>query len=77
MGTDRTVSGGCRDDVCGGRRGGEGEVVVVGVKFDGPSKELLTWSLMKMAQPGDHVIAVHVLDSETGNDDSNKGRVSL
>nr|TKR74257.1 hypothetical protein D5086_0000298600 [Populus alba] len=65
MGTDRTVSGGCRDDVCGGRRGGEGEVVVVGVKFDGPSKELLTWSLMKMAQPGDHVIAVHVLDSAT------------
>lgn len=65
MGTDRTVSGGCGDDVCGGRRGGEGEVVVVGVKFDGPSKELLTWSLMKMAQPGDHVIAVHVLDSAT------------
>ncbi|KAJ6733648.1 CALCIUM/CALMODULIN-REGULATED RECEPTOR-LIKE KINASE 2 [Salix koriyanagi] len=66
MGTDRTVSGGCGDDVGGGRGGGEGEVVVVvGVKFDGPSRELLTWSLMKMAQPGDRVIALHVLDSAT------------
>ncbi|CAK7354752.1 unnamed protein product [Dovyalis caffra] len=66
MGTDKTVSSGCGDDGgCGGGGGGEGEVVVVGVKFDGQSRELLTWSLMKMAQPGDRVIAVHVLDSAT------------
>ncbi|MCD7450161.1 hypothetical protein HAX54_003942 [Datura stramonium] len=35
---------------------------VVGVKLDSRSKELLTWALVKVAQPGDHVVAVHVLD---------------
>ncbi|KAL9393462.1 hypothetical protein Peur_012747 [Populus x canadensis] len=63
MGTDKTVPGGCGDD--GG--GDEGVVLVVGVKLDGQSRELLTWSLVKMAQPGDRVIALHVLDSGTGN----------
>ncbi|KAJ6682710.1 hypothetical protein OIU74_020866 [Salix koriyanagi] len=67
MGTDKTVSGSCEDD--GG--GGGGVVVVVGVKFDVQSRELLTWSLMKMAQPGDRVIALHVLDSGTGNGNGN------
>uniref|UniRef100_A0A6N2KUS1 Protein kinase domain-containing protein n=1 Tax=Salix viminalis TaxID=40686 RepID=A0A6N2KUS1_SALVM len=67
MGTDKTVSGSCEDD--GG--GGGGVVVVVGVKFDVQSRELLTWSLMKMAQPGDRVIALHVLDSGTGNGNCN------
>ncbi|KAG9148753.1 hypothetical protein Leryth_013429, partial [Lithospermum erythrorhizon] len=42
--------------------GGEGGVVVVGVKLDVKSKELLTWALVKVAQSGDHVIALHVLD---------------
>ncbi|KMT19636.1 hypothetical protein BVRB_1g010240 [Beta vulgaris subsp. vulgaris] len=35
--------------------------VVVGVKMDALSRELLTWSLVKVAQPGDVVIALHVL----------------
>ena len=35
--------------------------VVVGVKFDSQSRELLTWALVKVAQPGDTVIALHVL----------------
>ncbi|KAJ6775133.1 CALCIUM/CALMODULIN-REGULATED RECEPTOR-LIKE KINASE 2 [Salix purpurea] len=65
MGTDKTVSGSCEDDGGGGGGGGGGVVVVVGVKFDVQSRELLTWSLMKMAQPGDRVIALHVLDSGT------------
>ncbi|KAK8600829.1 hypothetical protein V6N13_059424 [Hibiscus sabdariffa] len=47
---------------CGGNGGG---MVVVGVKFDSPSRELLTWALVKVAQPGDCVIALHVL----GNDE--------
>ncbi|XP_038712574.1 serine/threonine-protein kinase PBS1-like isoform X2 [Tripterygium wilfordii] len=51
------------DGAAGGGGGNEGEVVVVGVKLDSASRELLTWSLVKVAQPGDRVTAVHVLDS--------------
>lgn len=43
--------------------------VVVGMKLDGASRELLTWALVKVAQPGDRVIALHVLN--------NNGRFSL
>ncbi|GAB2287226.1 hypothetical protein Dimus_021608 [Dionaea muscipula] len=55
--------------VGGGGEGGDGgdrckrKVVVVGVKFDQQSRELLTWALMKVAEPGDRVIALHVLSS--------------
>ncbi|KAL6969103.1 hypothetical protein U1Q18_042793 [Sarracenia purpurea var. burkii] len=34
--------------------------IVVGFRFDGHSRELLNWALVKVADPGDHVIAVHV-----------------
>ncbi|CAN4112663.1 unnamed protein product [Withania somnifera] len=44
-------------EVSGGR-----VVAVVGVRLDSKSKELLTWALVKVAQPGDHVVALHVLD---------------
>ncbi|KAJ8565526.1 hypothetical protein K7X08_008102 [Anisodus acutangulus] len=49
---------------------GDGEVggrvvAVVGVKLDSRSKELLTWALVKVAQPGDHVVAVHVIDQNS------------
>ncbi|KAK9271436.1 hypothetical protein L1049_027027 [Liquidambar formosana] len=37
--------------------------VVVGVKLDSQSRELLTWAMVKMAQPGDCVIALHVLNN--------------
>ncbi|PON60136.1 Serine/threonine protein kinase [Parasponia andersonii] len=40
---------------------GGGRTVVVGIKLDSPSRELLTWALVKVAQPGDCVIALHVL----------------
>lgn len=40
---------------------GGGRTVVVGVKLDSHSRELLTWALVKVAQPGDTVIALHVL----------------
>ena len=46
-----------------GYRSVDGRTVVVGVKLDAQSKKLLTWALVKVAQPGDRVIAVHVLDS--------------
>ncbi|GMH22311.1 hypothetical protein Nepgr_024154 [Nepenthes gracilis] len=45
----------------GGRDGGDGRTVVVGVKLDSQSRELLTWSLVKVARPGDRVVALHVL----------------
>lgn len=45
-----------------------GRTVVVGVKLDSPSRELLTWALVKVAQPGDLVVALHVL----GNDGNGK-----
>ncbi|GAB4855702.1 hypothetical protein Ancab_024344 [Ancistrocladus abbreviatus] len=50
----------------GGEQGGEGgRQVVVGVKFDQQSGELLTWALVKVAQPGDRVVALHVLNATT------------
>lgn len=48
------------DDICGGA------VVVVGVKVDSRSRELLTWALVKVAQSGDRIIALHVLDPDAG-----------
>lgn len=47
-----------------GERGGAagtGRMVVVAVKMDAQSRELLTWALVKVAEPGDRVIALHVL----------------
>ncbi|KAJ9146224.1 hypothetical protein P3X46_028515 [Hevea brasiliensis] len=38
-----------------------GRTVMVGVKLDSQSRELLTWAMVKVAQPGDTVIALHVL----------------
>ncbi|KAB1998323.1 hypothetical protein ES319_D12G080900v1 [Gossypium barbadense] len=42
---------------------GGGGTVLVGVKFDADSNELLTWALVKVAQPGDQIIALHILDA--------------
>jgi hypothetical protein len=46
--------------------GGGGRKVLVGVKLDPRSRELLTWALVKVAEPGDLVIALHVLDTVIG-----------
>ncbi|KAL8170802.1 hypothetical protein V2J09_022606 [Rumex salicifolius] len=40
-------------------------VVVVGVKLEQHSRELLTWALMKVAQPGDRVVALHVMHASS------------
>ncbi|GMJ05630.1 hypothetical protein like AT2G16750 [Hibiscus trionum] len=34
--------------------------VLVGVRLDGRSRDLLSWALVKVAQPGDCVVALHV-----------------
>ncbi|MCD7458709.1 hypothetical protein HAX54_038925 [Datura stramonium] len=34
--------------------------VVVGIRFDGHIRELLNWAIVKVAEPGDRVIALHV-----------------
>lgn len=34
--------------------------VLVGIRFDEHTKELLDWALVKVADPGDRVIALHV-----------------
>ncbi|XP_058753215.1 protein kinase STUNTED-like [Vicia villosa] len=59
--------------------GGSGRrTVVVGVKMDSPSKELLTWALVKVAQPGDLVVALHVLGThEIMNGDGKSSLLSL
>ncbi|KAL8166137.1 hypothetical protein V2J09_007636 [Rumex salicifolius] len=46
--------------------------VVVGVKLDSLSKELLTWSLVKVAKPGDRVIALHVMGNNEILDSNGK-----
>ncbi|XP_022860255.1 probable receptor-like serine/threonine-protein kinase At5g57670 isoform X1 [Olea europaea var. sylvestris] len=40
-----------------------GKIVVVGIQFDGHTKELMDWAVMKVADPGDCVIAIHVCRS--------------
>ncbi|KAK1361423.1 putative receptor-like serine/threonine-protein kinase [Heracleum sosnowskyi] len=44
--------------------------VMVGVKMDSQSRELLTWALVKVAQSGDHVVALHVLNDNVNVDRS-------
>lgn len=40
--------------------------VFVGIQMDSHSRELLSWALVKVAEPGDCVVAVHVCRS-SGN----------
>lgn len=52
--------------------GGFGRTIVVGVEMDALSKELLTWALVKVAEPGDRVVAVHVLHRRELHDEDGK-----
>lgn len=56
---------GLEDGEGDGDVGGGNRKVIVGVKWDTPSRELLTWALVRVAQPGDYVIALHVLETDT------------
>ncbi|KAF9609756.1 hypothetical protein IFM89_018204 [Coptis chinensis] len=52
--------------------------VVVGMKLDSESKELLTWALVKVAQSGDQVIALHILNNtEVVNGEGTASLLSL
>lgn len=52
--------------------------VVVGVKLDPQSRELLTWALVKVAEPGDRVLALHVLgNNEIVDRDGKSSLLSL
>ena len=42
--------------------------VMVGVKWECRSREMLTWSLAKFSRPGDRVVAVHVSSHGDGRD---------
>ncbi|PIA47567.1 hypothetical protein AQUCO_01400306v1 [Aquilegia coerulea] len=55
-----------------------GRTVVVGLKLDSQSRELLTWALVKVAEPGDQVFALHILNnSEVVNGEGNSSLLSL
>ncbi|XP_022141711.1 probable receptor-like serine/threonine-protein kinase At5g57670 isoform X2 [Momordica charantia] len=55
-----------------------GRTVLVGMKLDSHSRELLTWALVKVAQPGDLVIALHVLgNGEVVNQDGKSSLLSI
>lgn len=41
----------------------KGNVLIVGIKLDTSGRELLTWTLAKFTNAGDHVIALHVAPS--------------
>ncbi|XP_078433885.1 protein kinase STUNTED-like isoform X1 [Wolffia australiana] len=67
------------DRVCGGGEGmemEEGAMVVVGVRMDAQSRELLTWALVKVAQPGDRVVALHIIVNDRSDRRSGLGSCS-
>jgi len=39
----------------------EKRFVLVGIRIDDHSRQLLNWALVKVAEPGDCVVAVHVV----------------
>ncbi|XP_074371239.1 protein kinase STUNTED-like isoform X2 [Apium graveolens] len=52
--------------------------VVVGMKMDSKSRELLTWALFNVAQTGDRVIALHVLgDHEIVDQDGKSSLLTI
>ena len=52
---------------CSSGENAGGKTVIVGIRLDQESKQLLTWALMKIAHPGDRLLALHVLHhSSTG-----------
>ncbi|XP_047316090.1 protein kinase STUNTED-like [Impatiens glandulifera] len=62
---DCTVFDGDSVSSASGGGGGDNRVVLVGVRLDAQSKELLTWALVKVARSGDRVVALHILSPGT------------
>lgn len=50
-------------------RKGSGRTVMVGVRLDDQSNQLLTWSLSNVTETGDRVVALHVLSKSCNSDD--------
>lgn len=42
------------------RAEGGGRRLLVAMKLTTSSREMLTWTIAKLAQPGDHILALHV-----------------
>ena len=36
------------------------KIVLVGIRIDSHSREILSWALVKVAEPGDSVVALHI-----------------
>lgn len=43
----------------------EKRFVLVGIRIDSQSRQLLNWALVKVAEPGDCVVAVHVVKTKS------------
>ena len=50
-----------------------GRKLLVGMKLTTSCREMLTWTIAKLAQPGDHILAVHVSSLPS----SQSGRVQV
>ncbi|XP_047335305.1 protein kinase STUNTED-like isoform X2 [Impatiens glandulifera] len=63
VGGEKEENGGFDCDEASNGRIGDKRVVLVGVRLDSQSNELLTWALVKVARSGDRVIALHILNN--------------
>nr|CAD1817784.1 unnamed protein product [Ananas comosus var. bracteatus] len=52
------------------------KTMVVGIKMDSQSREILTWALVKLASPGDRVVAIHILPSSSSYSSSSSSSSS-
>ncbi|PON57800.1 Phosphorylase kinase, gamma catalytic subunit [Parasponia andersonii] len=50
------------------------KIVLVGIRIDGHSREILSWALVKVAEHGDSVVAIHICRS---SDEAKKKKPSL
>ncbi|XP_047072279.1 protein kinase STUNTED-like [Lolium rigidum] len=57
--------------------GASGRTVAVGIRRDAASRELLTWALVKVANAGDRVVAIHVAAGAAGSESKGKAADSL
>lgn len=62
---EMTPSGGVEEPATASDTEGSA-LVIIGVKPDEWSREVLTWSLVNVARPGDRIVALHVLDYSLG-----------
>jgi hypothetical protein len=49
-----------------------GRKLVVGMRLTASSREMLTWTIAKIARPGDHILALHVSTSPISGSSTTK-----